>query len=122
MGSRIDRDQALARIFGQQLLFPPGQDTAYSNSGYTRLAAIIEEASGQPFWGYLRSILDEADLRWTLRHARASPLALDRAKIPRPRAPLLLTGPLRTHPRAQIPALNPLSAAHISPVCLRGGL
>ncbi len=46
-----------------------------------------------------------------LRHARASPRALDRAKIPRPRAPPQLTGPLRTHTRTQIPALNRLSAA-----------
>ena len=46
----------------------------------------------------------------TFRHARASPRAHDRAKIPRPRAPPQLTGPLRTHPRHQIPALNRLSA------------
>lgn len=45
----LDRDEALARIFEQQLLFPPGQNVAYSSSGYTLLAAIIEEASGQPF-------------------------------------------------------------------------
>ena len=61
----LGRDEALARIFGQELLFAPGQDTAYSNSGYTLLAAIVEEASGQPFWGYMRSILDEADLTST---------------------------------------------------------
>ena len=46
----------------------------------------------------------------TLRHARASPRALDRAKIPRPRAPPQLIGPLRTHLRPRIPALNRLSA------------
>ncbi len=51
---------------------------------------------------------------------RASPRAQDRAKIPRPRASPQITGPLRTHPRAQIPALNPLSAiatfgSHASP-------
>ena len=49
----------------------------------------------------------------TLRHARASPRALDRAKIPRPRAPPQLIGPLRTHPRPQIPALNRLSAGAV---------
>jgi tetratricopeptide (TPR) repeat protein len=38
------------------------------------------------------------------RHARASPRALDRAKIFRPRAPPQPTGPLRTHPRPQIPS------------------
>lgn len=61
----LDRDEALARILGQQLLFQPGQDIAYSNSGYTLLAAIVEEASGQPFWSYLRAILDEAGLTAT---------------------------------------------------------
>ena len=45
-----------------------------------------------------------------LRHARASSRPQDRAKIPRPRAPPQLTGPLRTHPRPRIPALNRLSA------------
>jgi hypothetical protein len=47
----------------------------------------------------------------TFRHARASPRALDRAKIFRPRAPPQPTGPLRTHPRPQIPASKPLTAA-----------
>ena len=48
--------------------------------------------------------------RRTLRHARASPRTRDRAKIPRPWAPPQPTGPLRTHPRPQIPTLKPLSA------------
>ena len=54
----------------------------------------------------------------TFRHARASPRALDRAKIPRPRAPPLLTGPHRTHPRPQIPASNRLSAGRALSVAL----
>jgi hypothetical protein len=42
---------------------------------------------------------------------RALPLAPTTVPIiPRPRAPPQLTGPLRTRPRSQIPALNLLSA------------
>ena len=53
--------------------------------------------------------------RRTLRHARASPRTRDRAKIPRPWAPPQPTGPLRTHPRPQVPTLKPLSAPRPCP-------
>jgi CubicO group peptidase (beta-lactamase class C family) len=46
-------DQALAVIGAQELLFEPGDDVSYSNSGYTLLAAIVERASGRPFREYL---------------------------------------------------------------------
>jgi CubicO group peptidase (beta-lactamase class C family) len=42
----MDREQALTAIFAQQPLFPPGTDMAYSNSGYTLLAALIEQLTG----------------------------------------------------------------------------
>jgi len=42
-------DEALATIGSQSLLFEPGADVSYSNSGYTLLAAIVERASGRPF-------------------------------------------------------------------------
>ncbi|HET6582014.1 MAG TPA: serine hydrolase domain-containing protein, partial [Nannocystaceae bacterium] len=53
----MDRPTALARIFAQELLFAPGTAEAYSNSGYTLLAAIVEDASGLPFADYLRARL-----------------------------------------------------------------
>ncbi|HEY1180537.1 MAG TPA: serine hydrolase domain-containing protein, partial [Phytomonospora sp.] len=49
----IDRAEALRRIFAEPLLFAPGEDESYSNSGYTLLAAIIEEASGRSYEDYL---------------------------------------------------------------------
>ena len=41
--------EALVTIDAQPLLFEPGADVSYSNSGYTLLAAIVERASGRPF-------------------------------------------------------------------------
>lgn len=55
----MDREEALARIFAQELLFAPGTATAYSSSGYTLLAAIVEDASGLPFPNYLHARLFE---------------------------------------------------------------
>ncbi len=49
----MTRPEALDRIFAQALRFEPGQEIAYSNSGYTLLAAIVEEASGLPYAQYI---------------------------------------------------------------------
>jgi CubicO group peptidase (beta-lactamase class C family) len=65
----LTRSEALDRIFAQPLLFAPGDEVAYSNSGYTLLAAIIEEASGEPFWAYLRALLDTSGLASTGTYA-----------------------------------------------------
>lgn len=54
---QITKREALKRIFKQELRFEPGSDRAYSNSGYTLLAAIVESASGQPFEDYIRSFI-----------------------------------------------------------------
>lgn len=53
----MTRLEARARIFAQPLLFEPGTDQAYSNSGYTLLADIVEIVSGQPFTEYVRTHL-----------------------------------------------------------------
>lgn len=42
----MDRAEARARIFAQELRFPPGTHYAYSNSGYTLLADVIETLTG----------------------------------------------------------------------------
>ena len=55
----MTRLEARERIFAQELLFEPGTDAAYSNSGYTLLADVIETVSGEPFVDYVRSALFE---------------------------------------------------------------
>ncbi len=55
----MTRDEALRRILSQQLRFAPGTEQAYSNSGYTLLAAIIENTSGQAYADYVRENLLE---------------------------------------------------------------
>jgi CubicO group peptidase (beta-lactamase class C family) len=50
----LSRDQALSRILGRPLRFEPGSDYAYSDAGYTIAAAVIEDAAGRPFEGFLR--------------------------------------------------------------------
>jgi CubicO group peptidase (beta-lactamase class C family) len=44
-----DRATALSIIFGKTPLFPPGSDVEYSNSGYTVLAALIEQVTGEDY-------------------------------------------------------------------------
>ncbi len=55
--AEISRDQALMRIFSQELRCKPGEKSMYSNSGYTLLAAIIENASGMSYEVFLRKEL-----------------------------------------------------------------
>lgn len=45
----VGRDRALQRIFGEPLRFRPGTDEAYSNAGYSVLAMVVEEASGESY-------------------------------------------------------------------------
>jgi CubicO group peptidase (beta-lactamase class C family) len=62
----LSRDEALDIIFKQSLLFEPGTSYTYSNSGYTLLAAIIEQVSGQAYTDYLReNLFALADLQHT---------------------------------------------------------
>jgi CubicO group peptidase (beta-lactamase class C family) len=51
------RDEAVRQMLAAPLLFAPGEGQAYSNTGYTLLAAIVDVASGRGFEGYLRERL-----------------------------------------------------------------
>jgi CubicO group peptidase (beta-lactamase class C family) len=53
----MTRLEARERIFAQPLLFEPGDDESYSNTGYTLLADIIEARSERDFTDYVRSEL-----------------------------------------------------------------
>ena len=55
----LAKDIAIARILDSKLRFQPGKDFGYSNAGFTLLAAIIEEASGQPYDRFLREQIFE---------------------------------------------------------------
>jgi CubicO group peptidase (beta-lactamase class C family) len=55
----MTRLEARERIFDQELLFPPGSDSEYSNSGYTLLADVIETASGKTYTEYVREAVFE---------------------------------------------------------------
>lgn len=54
---KMDREQALKTILNQKLRFKPGNQEAYSNSGYTLLAAIIELSSKQSYQSFLKEYL-----------------------------------------------------------------
>jgi CubicO group peptidase (beta-lactamase class C family) len=60
------RDEVLEAAFGTPLRFRPGSDYAYSNTGYSVLAAIIEETTGEPFETALhRLVLEPAGMAMT---------------------------------------------------------
>jgi CubicO group peptidase (beta-lactamase class C family) len=52
--ARVSKAELLRRAWSAPLGFPPGTDEAYSNTGFTVLAAIIEHASGQTYETYVR--------------------------------------------------------------------
>ncbi len=49
----MNKQQALSAIFALELGLAPGQQYEYSNTGYTLLAAVIEEVTGQSYTRYL---------------------------------------------------------------------
>lgn len=53
----IDRDTAVKRILGQDLLFPPGRGEAHSHSAFVLLAAVVEIAAKQAYGDFLRERL-----------------------------------------------------------------
>jgi CubicO group peptidase (beta-lactamase class C family) len=63
----MTRDEAVRRILADTLRFAPGAKEAYSNSGYTLLAAIVEKVTGMSFQDYVRrNVIDRAGLTHTL--------------------------------------------------------
>jgi len=51
---QVSRDELLERIWRFRLLGPPGGVWSYSNTGYSLLAAIIEQVSGLSYESFLR--------------------------------------------------------------------
>lgn len=62
----MTRDEAVQHIFSQELKFKPGEGNAYSNSGFTLLAIIVEKISGKPFQAFLKEqVLDPSGMSST---------------------------------------------------------
>lgn len=62
----LTRREAMERAFRQDLRFEPGTTSAYSNTEYTLLAAIVQKVSGVPFTDFIRRrLLGPAGLRDT---------------------------------------------------------
>lgn len=57
--SWIDRDEAVRRIFAQELLFAPGTGEAHSHSAWGVLAAVVEIAGGRSYRDYTREHIYE---------------------------------------------------------------
>lgn len=59
--ARTDRDMAqmleIMRATGAKLIFEPGADYRYSNTGFVLLGAVIEKASGQTYRDFLQARL-----------------------------------------------------------------
>ena len=53
----MDRATALATILAQEPLFEPGTESAYSNSGYTLLALVIERVTGEDYTTVVRRLV-----------------------------------------------------------------
>lgn len=49
----MERDDAVRKALGEPLRFLPGTDYAYSNAGYSVLAAVIERVSGEGYEDFL---------------------------------------------------------------------
>lgn len=52
-----DKEATLLQIFESDLLFAPGSDYAYSNAGYTLLAAVVEQVAQRPYEQFLQEEL-----------------------------------------------------------------
>jgi CubicO group peptidase (beta-lactamase class C family) len=62
----VTRDQLVNAALARRLEFPPGTGERYSNTGYSLLAAIIEQVSGDTYDEYVRdNILDPLGLKNT---------------------------------------------------------
>ena len=65
----IDRETALTRIFGEPLLFKPGQGSAHSHSAWVLLAALVEKVSGQSYIDFItQQLFTPAGMNSTVLH------------------------------------------------------
>lgn len=53
LARHLTQEQFIAKIGGQPLVFPPGEQFSYCNTGYNLLGDIIENVSGEKYWNFL---------------------------------------------------------------------
>lgn len=82
MDSRLRQKQVLQMLERQQALnFPTGSDYSYSNTGYTLLAELIAERSGQSFRAFAHSrVFEPLDMNATLFYDDLTELVENRAE------------------------------------------
>jgi CubicO group peptidase (beta-lactamase class C family) len=68
----VAREELVARFRSGKLLFRPGEEFSYSNSGYILLAMIIEKVSGQSYACFVQETLFD---RYGLRHTQVGSAA-----------------------------------------------
>lgn len=62
----VDRQTAVTRMMGQQLLFKPGTDRRHSHGAFGLLAAIIERVSGETYYSFItKNFFEPADMTRT---------------------------------------------------------
>lgn len=61
----IKLDVLIGKFKGEKLLFSPGEEFNYSNSGYILLAAIIEQMSGKTYESYMHGMFKSYGLNQT---------------------------------------------------------
>lgn len=74
----LSRDEFVERAMGSDLLFAPGTSYRYSNTGFSLVAAIVEEVTGKPFEDYLvQDVLGPIGLTSTGYAAVYDPVRVD---------------------------------------------
>lgn len=62
----VTRDQMVEKTLKARLLYAPGTDEVYSNSGFALLAAIIEIVSGEPYEDFVyQAVFEPAGMKYT---------------------------------------------------------
>ncbi|MGA9996936.1 MAG: serine hydrolase domain-containing protein [Pyrinomonadaceae bacterium] len=54
LSKHLKQEEFIKTIAAYPLDFPPGERWSYSNTGYSLLGMIIEKASGQTYWDFMR--------------------------------------------------------------------
>ena len=55
LSKHLKKEEFIKTIAEYPLDFPPGERWSYSNTGYSLLGMIIEKASGQSYWDFMRA-------------------------------------------------------------------